>query len=63
MRNMSTFQVAMAAVCILSFLGVAQAVNLWNDPGSRDLKGGLLLKFIHAEFGKEPMWMPRVSAA
>ena len=37
--------------------------NLWDDPGSKDLKAGLLLKFIHAEFGKEPMWMPRVSAA
>ena len=37
--------------------------NLWDDPGQKDLKAGLLLKFIHAELGKEPLWMPRVSAA
>lgn len=37
--------------------------NLWDDPGSRDLKQDLMLKYIHAELGKEPMWMPRVSTA
>jgi uncharacterized sulfatase len=37
--------------------------NLWDNPGCRDLKMDLLLKYIHAELGKEPMWMPRVSGA
>lgn len=37
--------------------------NLWNDPGSQMLKQDLLLKYIHAELGKEPMWMPRIAGA
>jgi uncharacterized sulfatase len=37
--------------------------NLWDDPAARELKGDLLLKLIHAELGKEPIWMPRVCGA
>ena len=37
--------------------------NLWDDPASRELKQELMLKYIHAELGKEPMWMPRISTA
>lgn len=37
--------------------------NLWDNPDSKDLKSELLLKYAHAELAKEPMWMPRVSAA
>lgn len=37
--------------------------NLWEDPASRDLKEKLLLKYIWAELGKEPLWMPRISHA
>ncbi|AUH39270.1 sulfatase family protein [Streptomyces sp. CMB-StM0423] len=37
--------------------------NLWDDPGSAGLKSELLLRYIWAELGKEPMWMPRVAAA
>jgi len=37
--------------------------NLWDDPGSRDLKSELLLKYAWAELGKEPLAMPRVWGA
>lgn len=37
--------------------------NLWHDPASQDLKSELLLKFLWAELGKEPMWMPRIANA
>jgi arylsulfatase A-like enzyme len=37
--------------------------NLWNDPGSRELRAELTLKLLHAEMGKEPLWMPRVCGA
>jgi len=37
--------------------------NLWDDPASADLKRELLMKYIHAELGKEPMWMPRIATA
>jgi uncharacterized sulfatase len=37
--------------------------NLWDDPGSQELKKDLLLKFMHAEMAKEPMHMPRVWGA
>lgn len=37
--------------------------NLWNDPAAESLKSDLLLKFLHAELGKEPLWMPRVCGA
>ncbi|MCQ6563316.1 sulfatase family protein [Paenibacillus mendelii] len=37
--------------------------NLWNDPASALLKGELMLKYIWAELGKEPLWMPRIAGA
>ncbi len=37
--------------------------NLWNNPEYEKLKMNLLLKFIHAGMGMEPIWMPRVSVA
>lgn len=37
--------------------------NLWDDPGHRDLKLKLLMKYIWAELGKEPIWMPRIAGA
>lgn len=37
--------------------------NLWDDPASNELKSQLLLKYIHAELGKEPLWMPRIAGA
>lgn len=37
--------------------------NLWDSVDYKDLKSELLLKFIWAELGKEPMWMPRVWGA
>ncbi|REE87451.1 putative sulfatase [Paenibacillus taihuensis] len=37
--------------------------NLWDDPGHAALKSELLLKYIWAELGKEPMPMPRISGA
>ncbi|MCM3781809.1 sulfatase-like hydrolase/transferase [Neobacillus mesonae] len=37
--------------------------NLWDDPSSQELKAELLLKYIWAELGKEPMPMPRITGA
>ena len=37
--------------------------NLWDNPACSSLKTELLLKYIWAELGKEPMWMPRISGA
>ncbi len=37
--------------------------NLWDSAAHRELKSRLLLKLLHAEMGKEPLWMPRVSIA
>ncbi|MCL5270713.1 MAG: sulfatase-like hydrolase/transferase [bacterium] len=37
--------------------------NLWDDPAWQETKQELLLKFLWAELGKEPMWMPRVAVA
>ncbi|MFC4597510.1 sulfatase [Cohnella hongkongensis] len=37
--------------------------NLWDDPEYGELKGKLLLKYIWAELGKEPMPMPRIHHA
>ena len=37
--------------------------NLWDDPRYRELREELLLKFLWAEFGKESVWMPRISHA
>jgi arylsulfatase A-like enzyme len=37
--------------------------NLWGNPDYAELKTKLLLKYIWAELGKEPMWMPRIHGA
>ena len=37
--------------------------NLWNDPNSSELKAELIMKFLQAEMGKEPLWMPRIAGA
>lgn len=37
--------------------------NLWGNPNYKDLKMSLMLKYIWAELGKEPMWMPRIASA
>lgn len=37
--------------------------NLWDDPAYSNLKAALMLKLIHAELGKETMWMPRIAQA
>ncbi|UJF33798.1 sulfatase family protein [Paenibacillus hexagrammi] len=37
--------------------------NLWNDPEHAALKSQLLLKYIWAELGKEPLLMPRIHHA
>ncbi len=37
--------------------------NLWDDPDSAALKAELLLHYVHAELGKEPLPMPRVAGA
>jgi uncharacterized sulfatase len=37
--------------------------NLWDNLDYKDLKSELLLKYIWAELGKEPMWMPRICGA
>ncbi len=37
--------------------------NLWAKPECAALKSELMLKLVHAEMGKEPLWMPRISGA
>lgn len=37
--------------------------NLWNSPEHSQLKSELLLRFLHGEMGKEPLWMPRIAGA
>ncbi len=37
--------------------------NLWDEPAYAECKSELLLKFLHAELEKEPVWMPRVGPA
>jgi len=37
--------------------------NLWGNPDFSELKATLMMKLLHAEMGKEPMWMPRVAQA
>ena len=37
--------------------------NLWDVPEAKELKAGLLLKMLHAELEKEPLFMPRISPA
>lgn len=34
--------------------------NLWNDPDCEGLKSELLMKYVWAELGKEPLYMPRI---
>jgi arylsulfatase A-like enzyme len=38
-------------------------INLWDDPGSQELKGDLLLDFLHGEMAKAPLPMPRIAGA
>jgi arylsulfatase A-like enzyme len=37
--------------------------NLWDNPSYASLKSELLLKYVWAELGKEPMVMPRLTGA
>ncbi len=37
--------------------------NLWDSCEHATLKAQLLLKLVHAEMGKEPLWMPRIAGA
>jgi arylsulfatase A-like enzyme len=37
--------------------------NLWNRPEYADLKASLVLAFLQAEMGKDPLWMPRIWGA
>jgi uncharacterized sulfatase len=37
--------------------------NRWDDPDYAALKSHLLLQLLHAEMGKEPLWMPRIAVA
>lgn len=37
--------------------------NLWDDPSAADLKRQLLLRFMQAEMGREPLPMPRITFA
>jgi arylsulfatase A-like enzyme len=37
--------------------------NLWNDPEHLELKAKLLLRYVSAELGKEPLAMPRIAVA
>ncbi len=37
--------------------------NQWENPDYATVKANLLLKFMHAEMGKEPLWMPRIAGA
>lgn len=41
----------------------AELHNLWSEPGCESLKSELLLKYIWAELGKEPLPMPRIHHA
>ncbi len=40
-----------------------ELVNLWDSEEHRETKSRLLLRFLHAEMGKTPLPMPRVSGA
>ena len=37
--------------------------NLWDVPEAKELKSNLLLKMLHAELEKEPLFMPRIAPA
>ncbi|TVQ27494.1 MAG: DUF4976 domain-containing protein [Spirochaetaceae bacterium] len=38
----------------------SEVKNLWDDPASQELKSRLLMRYIWAELGKEPLHMPRI---
>lgn len=40
-----------------------EIINLWDIPEKQQLKQELMLKFIYAEMAKDPLPMPRISAA
>jgi uncharacterized sulfatase len=40
-----------------------EMVNLWDDPASQGIKQELIMRFLHAELGKESMAMPRIAHA
>lgn len=37
--------------------------NLWHEPAAAGIKTELLLRFLHAEMGKDPTPMPRIAGA
>jgi len=37
--------------------------NLWYDPAYRDLKNDIMFRFLQAEMGREPKFMPRIAHA
>jgi len=37
--------------------------NLWGKREYAELKADLVMKLLHAEMGKEPLWMPRIAGA
>jgi len=37
--------------------------NRWDDPAYREVKAGLLLRFVQAEIQREPTRMPRIAGA
>jgi arylsulfatase A-like enzyme len=37
--------------------------NLWDSPAHQEIKQGLMQRFLHAEFGKESLAMPRIAGA
>jgi arylsulfatase A-like enzyme len=37
--------------------------NLWADPGCRDVKSAMLLRFVQAEIEREPTRFPRIAGA
>lgn len=41
----------------------SESCNLWDEPGYAEIKQDLLMRYIWAELGKEPLWMPRISGA
>lgn len=40
-----------------------ERINRWNDAAYAETRSRLLLHFLHAEMGKEIMWMPRIAGA
>ncbi len=37
--------------------------NLWHQPDHAELKAHLVMQLLHAEMGKESLWMPRIAQA